>query len=322
MARKISPFKLGLFIIFCGTIGLIAIIWLGASHYFEKKQVFVSYFEESVKGLQKDAVVNYLGVPVGRVASLGLAPDGRLIEVVMYLKPEFKVVHPLVIRLLEQGLTGLRYLEINAAPADSAVMTPAITFPVPYPIIPSYPSEISQLKMGLESLYAKIIQVDLEGLAERWKKTAELLNNLLVDSDISAILHSVQATSGQLQQLAVKLNELTPKDKMKRGTEDLAETLAATRKTSELLVKQLEGLPPGGFAQVLKRFDRMLEAGASTISGWHDESDRVFGALAVNLDQTRQVLNELRHLVNSMREQPQRILLQPKTPDPFSQTKN
>src|SRR5512143_3198163 len=109
MAKTISQFKLGLFILVCGSLGLIAIIWLGASHYFEKKKIYVTYFAESIKGLQKDAVVNYLGVPVGRVAAVGVAPVGRLVEVVLHLKPEFNVYQTLAIRLLEQGLTGLRY---------------------------------------------------------------------------------------------------------------------------------------------------------------------------------------------------------------------
>ncbi len=318
MAKTINQFKLGLFILLCGSLGLIVIVWLGASHYFEKKKVFVSYFAESVKGLQKDAVVNYLGVPVGRVAGIGLAPDGRLIEVLLYLKPEFQVDHQLVIRLLELGLTGLRYLEIVAAPEDTDRATPAITFPHEHPLIRSYPSEMLQLKTGLESLYVKIIKVDLQGLAERWKKSAELVNNVLADENLEAMLQNLRSSSDELHILLGKINAAIPGKELQKGVEDLGKSLAASRQGLEVLTRQLEALPPHALADLTSRLEQVLKTGERTLSGWDQETGKVLAALLQNLDQTKLVLEQLRQLVQSLRAQPQQILLHPATPDPFT----
>jgi ABC-type transporter Mla subunit MlaD len=317
MAKTISQFKLGLFILLCGSIGVIAIIWLGASHYFEKKKIFVSYFAESVKGLQKDAVVNYLGVPVGRVAAIGLAPDGRLIEVVLHLKPEFEVDHSLVIRLLEQGLTGLRYLEIVSAPEDTLQATPKISFPLKHPVVPSYPSEITQLKSGLESLYLKIIEVDFQGLVERWKQTGELVNAILADKALGATLHNLKISTEELHALLGRINGAIPEKALGASIEDLSKTLAASRKSMEALARQMEGLPPNTVANLSSRLDQVLRTGEATIAGWDQETGKVLAALMQNLDQSRQVLEQLRQLVQSMRAQPQQILFHPATPDPF-----
>ena len=310
MAKTISQFKLGLFILLCGSIGLMAIIWLGASHYFEKKKIFVTYFAESVKGLQKDAVVNYLGVPVGRVAGIGLAPDGRLIEVVLHLKPEFEVDHSLVIRLLEQGLTGLRYLEIVSAPADTLRITPGLDFPLKYPLIPSYPSEISQLKSGLESLYSKIIEVDLHGLVERWKNTGDLVNAVLADKNLGTTLQNLKTSSDELHALLSKINAATSGKELRASIDELNKSLAASRRS-------LEALPPNALANLTNRLEQVLKTGETTIAGWDQETGKVLAALLQNLDQSRQVLEQLRQLVQSVRAQPQQILFHPATPDPF-----
>lgn len=317
MAKTINQFKLGLFILFCGSLGLVVIIWLGASHYFEKKKVFVSYFAESVKGLQKDAVVNYLGVPVGRVGGIGLAPDGRLIEVLLYLKPEFEVDHRLVIRLLEQGLTGLRYLEIVAAPEDTARATPVISFQHEHPLIRSYPSEMLQLKTGLESLYAKVIEVDLQGLVNRWKRSAELVNNVLANENLEAMLHNLRSSSDELHVLLAKINAAVQGKELQRSMEDLGKTLAASRRSLEVLARQFEALPPHVLANLASRLEQVLKTGEGTLSGWDQETGKVLAALLQNLDETKLVLEQLRQLVQSLRAQPQQILLHPATPDPF-----
>ncbi len=45
---------------------VVAIIWVGATKYFEKGNKYVSYFDESVQGLQQDSIVKYRGwMPAG-----------------------------------------------------------------------------------------------------------------------------------------------------------------------------------------------------------------------------------------------------------------
>jgi phospholipid/cholesterol/gamma-HCH transport system substrate-binding protein len=83
MPRNVSKFMIGLFVTIGFVIGVAAIIWLGASQYFRKSYTYVSYFDESVQGLEVGSVVKYRGVEVGKVEKISIAPDDRLVEVQM-----------------------------------------------------------------------------------------------------------------------------------------------------------------------------------------------------------------------------------------------
>jgi ABC-type transporter Mla subunit MlaD len=57
-----------------------------------KKTVpYVSYFDWSVSGLSPGGEVMYNGVLVGTVRSISIAPDGRLVQVLMEVDPLFVV---------------------------------------------------------------------------------------------------------------------------------------------------------------------------------------------------------------------------------------
>jgi len=64
MVRHVSSRALGLFVTVGVILGVAAIIWVGASKYFEKGDRYVTYFNESVQGLQQDSAVKYRGVDV------------------------------------------------------------------------------------------------------------------------------------------------------------------------------------------------------------------------------------------------------------------
>ena len=83
MHKQSTKFKIGLFLIGILLLTVAILIWLGASRYFEDSQTAVAYFSESVQGLESDSPVKFRGVPVGRIKKIRMAPDGRLIEVVM-----------------------------------------------------------------------------------------------------------------------------------------------------------------------------------------------------------------------------------------------
>ena len=113
MARKTSKFMVGLFTIIGVVIGVIAIIWVGASRYFEKGNRYVTYFDESVQGLQKDSAVKYRGVEVGRVETIRVAPDNKLIAVVMKINLKEDLTRTTIAQLKVAGITGLVFVELD-----------------------------------------------------------------------------------------------------------------------------------------------------------------------------------------------------------------
>lgn len=324
LSRKVSPFKLGLFILICGAIGVAAVIWLGTSHLFENTRTYVSYFDESVRGLQKDATINYRGVAVGRVASVELASDGKLIQVTMKLQSDFNVTDALAIQLRDQGLTGMRYLEIDTAPGDLARMTPQIAFTPKHPVIRSYPSEIVKLKYALQSIYDKLNDLDLKSLTENWTKTAALVNtfvahiNEAIDPEewkatVTAMKQTVQGTA----EFTTRLARATTDKGMRKGFTDLASTLEASRQASEALSKQIGTLPPGSLSNMVDRWDSAIKTGQSAFSSIETQLGESNTLFQQNLQQLKLLLTQLNSLMQSIKEKPNQLLLSPGEPDPF-----
>src|SRR6185295_8997508 len=117
MSTEAKKFRVCVFAIAALVIGVGGLIWIGASRIFEDTVPFVTYFSESVQGLDPGSSVKYRGVPAGRVKKISIAPDGNLIEVLMDVKPEFVwyLVNDQSLRTQLQlsGITGLRYVEIE-----------------------------------------------------------------------------------------------------------------------------------------------------------------------------------------------------------------
>ena len=67
MATEAHKLQVGIFVIAATLIGVGTAIWLGASRFFENTSLMVTYFSESVQGLEPGSAVKYRGVPAGRV---------------------------------------------------------------------------------------------------------------------------------------------------------------------------------------------------------------------------------------------------------------
>ena len=326
MARTASPFRIGLFALICLALIAGSAIWLKATFFFRQTKIYATYFNVSVKGLQKDSVVNYRGVPVGRVYSLGIAPDGRLIEVLIKLPADFQVDNTLAARLREQGLTGLRYLEIDSAPEDIDQFTPKITFQTKYPCIRSYPSELDLLETEIHNLYLKFISLDLQGLTDSWKRTSGLFNNLLVQlgaespsgGDLQETIASLKKASQDAAVLLERISGAASMERIAKGVQDLTATLASARQATDKLKRQLDALPPGTLKHLSDQFGETLQSGGTAFTNLRDRVNESASLLEHDLQQLAGVIAQLDSLVQSIKEQPNRLIFPGRQPEePF-----
>ncbi len=325
MPRTVAAYKVGIFALVCGIIVVATLVWLGLYSHFQDRRTYAAYFAESVKGLQRDAVVNYKGVAVGYVEKIELAPDGRMVEVLVKLDANFKVDKTVALQLREQGLTGLRYLEITTAPENIAELTPQISFPSKYPILQTFPSEIEQLKVALQNLYQKVSALDIQSLTDSWTKTSELVNNLLVQfgatagtCDIKDIIGSLKKTAASSASLMERLDKAATKGGVDRSFKDLSSTLAATRQASENLARQLGGLPPDALKQLSSQMGQTVKSSETAIASLQRLLDDSSSLFERNLQQLQLLLVQLNSLVHAVKEQPNTLVFPTKQgPDPF-----
>jgi phospholipid/cholesterol/gamma-HCH transport system substrate-binding protein len=307
-------------------MGLIigAVFWLKAALWFEKTKTYATYFNVSVKGLQRDAPVDYLGVPVGRVEKLTIAPDGRLVQVLLKLKKNFKVDSSVCAQLHVQGLTGLNYLEIGPAPKDIDRMSPKIDFLSSYPVIRSYPSEIDILEVRLEDVFAQFKSLDIQKLTDSWEKTSGLANNILLqlgaksakNGDLKATLVSLKHASQNAETLLATLSHAASPDQVNRGVKDLTASLASVKKITESLKRQLSTLQVGKLAS---GFNKTLESGNAVFSNLGGKIDTSAFLLDRDLREMGSLISQLKSFARAISLQPNSLVFPIKEPkEPFS----
>jgi len=305
VATEAHKFQVGVFVIMTTIIAIAAAIWLGASRFFEKTQHFASYFSESVQGLDPGAAVKYRGVPAGRVDSIGIAPDGELIEVRMEIDTAAAKAlkrDPTLRATLElSGITGLRYIEIDRHTGEALNQAPALVFEPPCEVIPSARSSLKTIQSALGDVYDRVMQLDLGGISNDTRATLQAANQLLRDERVDAILTNFKAVSTSTSQLVKNLDAMTAGVKLAPAMENATQATAEAR----ALFTELTTGPTGRqIVQTLEQLDRLAQ-----------NAQQVVAALEYSIERVNRTVGNLQTLTEEVRGQPSLLLFSaPPTP--------
>jgi phospholipid/cholesterol/gamma-HCH transport system substrate-binding protein len=231
MARKTSKFTVGLFVIVGFIIAAVAIIWIGATQYFQKGDVYVTYFDESVQGLQKDSEVKYRGVTVGRVEEIRIAPDNRLVSVIMSIDLKEDTARNLVAQLQLTGITGLMFVNLNVREPEDEKYFPKIDFASEHPIIPSKPSDIKRLFTSAEIIVENIKELDFKAISDKMQATVQAIQKFVESKELKNIMANTEATTARMKNLSGELDKLVAEGNVKKA---LTETLAALKSAQDV----------------------------------------------------------------------------------------
>lgn len=242
LKRQVPRFVVGLFTLLGFLLALVAIIWIGASHYFEKGRTYLTFFDESVQGLQRDSSVKYRGVDVGRVVDIRVAPDNRLIMVVMRIDMKDDLTKRLAAQLQLAGITGIVFVNLDLQRPEDRERTPKITFPTEYPVIPSRPSEISRLLQSVDVVVSKFGEIDTRGVLDQVKATAAQIEIFFRGERMNEILKKVEATVGNLQSITARVDKLLAEGKVDRVFAEGADALKEVRLVAATLKTEFEEL--------------------------------------------------------------------------------
>jgi phospholipid/cholesterol/gamma-HCH transport system substrate-binding protein len=242
MVKRKTEFMVGFFVIIGVVIGVAGLVWIGASQYFQKGSTYVTYFAESVQGLQVDSAVKYLGVSVGRVEKIRVAPDFKLIEVQMKIdmagNPEFTTVA----KLAMAGITGIVYVELaRKKPADIR-LAPKLTFSPPYVVIASRPSEIRELTSTFAEIVNNAREIDFKGISDQIKATMKTMESFVADERIKKTLTNLESTTVGLQKIVARVEKITEEDTLERLVVELDEVLEEAKRVVDLARVEVEGL--------------------------------------------------------------------------------
>jgi phospholipid/cholesterol/gamma-HCH transport system substrate-binding protein len=304
MIRHVSSRALGLFVTVGVILGVAAIIWVGASKYFEKGDRYVTYFNESVQGLQQDSAVKYRGVDVGRVEAIRVAPDNRLIEVVMKIRLREEVEKSNVAYLRVVGITGIVFIELDRRGPEEPDQSPRIDFASEYPIIPSKPSQLRQIFSGIDEIVEKIKQVDLEGISKSITNSATAAENLLAGPRTQKVLANLESISVNLDQTMARVEKITAEGNLEGIVGETRATLVEARSLIAVTRDELKALR---LAETAEKTNRVVDNLSRT-------SRTTARDVQVMSDNLRRASETLERLVERLESNPSDLLFSSSPP--------
>ena len=298
MATEAHKFEVGVFVIVTTIIAIAGAIWLGASRFLEKTEPYVTYFSESVQGLDPGSSVKFRGVPGGHVASIRIAPDGELIEVLMDIDANMtnglKRDSTLRATLELSGITGLRYIEIDRRKGDALNQAPVLTFKPPYDVIPSSRSSFKAIQTALEDVYDRFMQLDVGGISTEAKTALQAATELLRDERIPAVLSNLKSTTQYTSQVTKNLEEMTNGVRLAPAVKNATDATAEARVLISDLSKGALGQQLG---QTIEQYNQLAQAAQQVVAGMQYTLER--------LDRTA---SSLQLLSEELRGQPSLLL--------------
>jgi len=279
MASIKTKFTVGLFIAMGLAIAIIAVIWLGMSKYLEKGQLYAAYFDESIQGLDRDSPVKYRGVPVGRVQSVGVAPDGTLVQVIMKIETELEseseteATRDIVAQLKSIGITGIMFVELDRKKKSDPEFAPKLTFAPEYPVIATKPSEIRLFLEGVDDVLKQFKSIDGRGLTNSAKATLGKIDQAIDDIQLSEIAKNIFSTLNNVNRILAEAQLTRMANRMNAVADSAASFM--------------------GMAQgAIQRFDNMLAANETGIGSAVDEVNRVIRNADDAVTQFNQIVGE------------------------------
>src|SRR4051812_1681685 len=221
MAVGTNYWKLGLFVIVGVGLALTALVVLGARRWNDQTVTFVSFFDESVQGLEVGSPVKFRGVTIGRVAAIDVALDHRHVQVSNELfveqlgRLDLRFAHGasgaaalagLRMQLAQAGITGVKFMLLDYF--DGKIYPPPILpFKAPANTIPATPSTMKNLE---DSVVRTANQ--FPDIASALLGTVSRLNELMTDVDREQLPASAAATLSEgkttLRELRLQIQAL------------------------------------------------------------------------------------------------------------------
>jgi len=257
---KTNYFKLGLFVIVASGILVVGVIVLSAGLLARDVILVETYMDESVQGLDKGSPVMRRGVPVGRVEKITFvsreygvksqaARDSGLVMVIMsvdrsnlpsgtasHLQGELreKVRDGLRTQLASQGITGLKYIEIEEVDPKQHPPRP-IGWAPKNPYIPSTPSTLISFTRSVNSILAAIEGVDFAGITDELHKAVETLGTAVEELKIGEVREELFALLKDLRKTNGLVAGLVDQGEVEEGEERKTDLVGVVKSLDELV---------------------------------------------------------------------------------------
>ncbi|TPW17291.1 MAG: qaraquat-inducible protein B, partial [Halothiobacillaceae bacterium] len=213
---------------------------------YAKKDYYLLYFDESVRGLTADSPVEFRGIQIGRVVDVRIQYDPDKVEVripvLVEIEPErfnietkqrsgaaARVEHTATVQaLVAKGLraqlktgnlvTGQLVVSLDFYPKAAPEQIDASGR---YPILPTIPTQLAEITTAVAEVIEKINHLPLEEIGSDLKKTAQGVSQLVNSPDLKESIKLLGEALRNIKELSQNLNtEVTPSIKQTLNSVD------------------------------------------------------------------------------------------------------
>ncbi len=317
MATSTNHWKLGLFVLLGGTLVFTTVGVLGALSLVNETGSYVSYFDESVQGLEAGSPIKFRGVTIGTVGKIDVAPDHRHVEVTSDLGKALlsklgldvaavqltsgspkKLVQAIDLRvqLASSGLTGVKFLELDFFPVANHPR-PVLPFPVPKNYIPATASTMKNLEASIVRTMNSLPQI-----ADRVTRILDDVDGLLGQVANDKLIEEAAATVVATRRLIAEARRKVSGLQAEQIAAEVAQTLAAFRGTATALsaiLARIDG--SGGLLQSALR-------ASNAVGDTAREADGLGGQLTSTLRAVQEAARSFRMLAGAIELEPDMLI--------------
>ena len=317
MATPTNHWKLGLFVVVGVVLTLTTGGLLGAHGMRKEMGGYVTYFDESVAGLEVGSPIKFRGVKIGTVGKIDVAPDHRHVEVTcalgkavlsrLGLDVAASPARPGAAKKLEQaidlraqlsstGITGVKFVALDFfTVADHP--PPELPFPVPKNYIPATSSTMKDLEDSVVRA--------MNALPEITDKVSKILGRIdvmvteLSDGKLSTeLLATLTSTRKLLGEARHKIAQVDAA-KLSSQAEAMLVALRETVSRVNVIIARIDG-------------DKGLLSSVQHTSNSLGDTARTASGLGSQLDDTMRSMQEaaksVRKLANALEQEPDMLL--------------
>ncbi|MDD2810585.1 MlaD family protein [Rhodoferax sp.] len=301
MENKSHAVAAGSFVLLLTAVLMALAVWLTRD-----TRALVSYElagAVNVSGLQPQASVRYLGVPVGKVSAIGLDPltPGQVL-VQIAVEDSAPITSRTTASLGFQGVTGLAFIQLDDAPLAATAASPSR--------LPQHSRLL--LKPGLMSTLAD----RGERLLGQLEQSAQRANQLLAPDHQQALMTAVRQiglAAAELQQLSAQTRNHLPA--LAQASQD---TLAVVKATAQRVGDSADAARTS--ARAFQRVTERMFASGGTLDQFSQFTEvwvatgqavrhRTVPELELVLQGAQRTTQGLNELANTLADQPQALLL-------------
>ncbi len=224
MKTKLNPALIGMFVF--GALALIVVALLSSRsvHFFSKPGRFVAYFNESAQGLDVGGAVKLRGVRIGRVLTIRVHYDskarrsqvvvvaeldnnditdmaGQTIKISDRATLQGLIDEGLRARINLAGITGQQFVELDFLDPQQ-FPAPRLESAAEYPVVPTVPSEMSDLIGNLSKIVSDLNKVDFAGISRELKSLLGTANQKVGELDLKKMVTQVTTAAESIAALA------------------------------------------------------------------------------------------------------------------------